>query len=119
MALGAHEVDFRFMALRTRSRRAALALGATQAVGAPTGSPIEVPLPSADGWTVADAPDGVQVDWRDDHPLFVDRTVAVMTAEGDRSGVVTFAGAEAATGSLEARIGVGAAWSSSARSAPA
>ncbi len=110
VALGAHEVDFRFMALRTRSRRAAMALGAVPAVGAPTGSTIEVPLPAGEGWRLEDAPDGVRVDWRADHPLLVDRTVAVLTADGDRGGVVTFAGGGAMD---EGRIG--AVWSSSTR----
>jgi len=127
VALGAHEVDFRFMALRTRSRRAALALRATHAVGAPTGSSIEVPLPDGRGWHVADAPDGVDVRWRDDHPLLVDRAVAVLTADADRAGVVRFAPAEDRSAEIgpemgteigvEDEVDVAAVWSSRARPA--
>lgn len=114
LAIGAHEVDFRFMALRTRSRRAAQALGPVPAVGAPTGSPIEVPLPKGLDWRVDDVPDGVEVTWRADHPLLVDHRIAVLTADADRTGVVTFAASGSAS---RDRVQVAAAWSSSARSA--
>jgi hypothetical protein len=113
VALGAAEVDFRFMALRTRSRRAALALGADRAVGAPVGSAIEVPLSDGSSWRVEGAPVGVEVGWRDDHPLFPGRSVAVLVADGERAGEVTIA---ADGGSSDPAIRVGAVWSSRARS---
>ncbi|MGZ4729830.1 MAG: DUF4031 domain-containing protein [Acidimicrobiales bacterium] len=112
LAIGAHEVDFRFMALRTRSRRAAMGLAAGQAVGAPAGSAIEVPLPG-DGWRVERAPEGVTVAWRDDHPLLVGRRVAVLCADADCGGVVSFAPGEAGDG---LGVDVAAVWSSRARS---
>ena len=112
LALGAHDVDFRFMALRTRSRRAALALGPLLAVGAPVGTSIEVPLPVGVGaWTVEHAPTGTEVAWRPDHPLLPDRTVAVLAADADCTAVVTFArDTSGATG----RVEVAAVWSSRA-----
>jgi hypothetical protein len=120
LELGAVEVDFRFMALRTRSRRAALALGSGRAVGAPVGSPIEVPLPvGAHRWHVHAAPGGMRVGWRDDHPLLPDRSVAVLTADDDRTGVVTFVPERsAADAGLPELIDVAAVWSSRARPLP-
>ncbi len=45
VALGAHEVDFRFMALRTRSRRAAMGMAATRLVT--TGPSVRRPVRSS------------------------------------------------------------------------
>ena len=121
--LGAVEVDFRFMALRTRARRAALALPgtATHAVGAPTGAPIEVPLPTGREWRVDQPPDGMTVSWIGPHPLLPGRAVAVLAADGERSGVVRFtpAAAPGAPGP-GASVEVAAVWASRAsRARPA
>ncbi len=71
-----------------------------------------MPLPTADGWRVAGAPDRVTVTWRDDHPLLAGRPIAVLSAGEDLSGVVSFArGSE-----VDAGVDVAAVWSSRARS---
>jgi hypothetical protein len=90
LAIGARSVDFRFMGRRTRARRAALKLGGDQAVGAPAGVVVEVPLPPGD-WGVLGAPRGVEVGWRADHPLLADRPVVTLAAPGELAGVVTLA----------------------------
>jgi hypothetical protein len=89
LSLGAVDVDYRFMGRRTRARRSALALGADQAVGAPAGVAVEVPLPAGD-WRLGHAPDGLDVTWRDDLALLPDRDIAVLAAPGAFAGVVTF-----------------------------
>jgi hypothetical protein len=121
IGLGAVEVDFRFMALRTRSRRAALALGHDGAVGAPVGSPIDVPLPvGSDGWHVDRPPEGVRVTWRLDHPLLPDRTVAVLSADRDRADVVRFVPTRSSRdGASAGKVEIAAVWSSRARPGPA
>jgi hypothetical protein len=93
-SLGAIDVDFRFMGRRTRARRAALRLGADQAVGAPAGTTVEVPLPAGD-WRLPHAAEGLEVAWRSDHALLPDRTVAVLAAPGAFAGIVTFEPASA------------------------
>ncbi len=100
-ALGAIEVDFRFMGRRTRARREALKLDADQAVGAPVGTAVEVPLPAGD-WGMLSAPRGVQVGWRADHPLLGEQPVATLEASAELAGVVTFAepGVASSTGAV-------------------
>jgi hypothetical protein len=96
--LGAVEVDFRFMGRRTRARRAAMKLDADRAVGAPTGVAVEVPLPAGD-WALLNAPRGVDVGWRIDHPLLAHQPVVTLAATGEVSGVVTLAEPGVADGS--------------------
>jgi Protein of unknown function (DUF4031) len=97
--LGALEVDFRFMGRRTRARREAMKLGADQAVGAPIGTAVEVPLPPGD-WGVLNVPRGVEVGWRAGHPLLADQPVVTLGATDEVAGIVTFAepGVATATG---------------------
>ena len=103
-ASSAREVDFRFMALRTRARRHRHGPRSGPGGGrGPTGSVMEVPLPESDGWRAAAVPDGVTVTWRHDHPLLVGRSVAVLSAGEERSGVVSFA-----RGSTDAAVDVAA-----------
>jgi hypothetical protein len=96
--LGALEVDFRFMGRRTRARRAAMKLDADQAAGAPVGTAMDVPLPPGD-WGVLNAPRGVEVGWRADHPLLGDQPVATLGADDEFAGIVTFAEPGVATAS--------------------
>jgi len=85
--LGAIEVDFRFMGRRTRARRAALALGADVAVGAPEGAVIEVPL-APGRWEAAASPPGVTATWADGHPLLGDCPVVRLASDRPVTGVV-------------------------------
>jgi hypothetical protein len=99
VALGAVPVDFRFMGRRTRARRAALKLDADRAVGAPTGTVVEVPLPLGD-WGVLNAPADVEVGWRTGHPLLTDQPVVTLgSAATEVAGVVTLAEPGVADGS--------------------
>ncbi len=87
VALGAVEVDFRFMGRRTRARRAALSLGADVAVGAPTDTVIEVPL--AEGrWRAKVVPDALSVSWAQGHPRLGEVAVARLASSGPASGVI-------------------------------
>jgi hypothetical protein len=87
LALGAAAVDFRFMARRTRARRAALAMGAHRAVGAPSGTSVEVPLPPG-RWVPVRTPVGLVVGLRDDHPLLPGRAVVTFASAGEHCSVV-------------------------------
>ena len=87
VALGAREVDFRFMGRRTRARRAALALGGDVAVGAPEPAVIEVPL--APGvWRATAVPSGMTVTCGHGHPRLGEVAIARLLSDGQASGVV-------------------------------
>lgn len=101
LALGATEVDFRFMARRTRARRAALSLDADVTVGAPAGSIIEVPLPEGP-WRVADAA-GLTVTSIEGRAVLAGRPVVQVGAPGPRTAVAVV---RRAGDDLAVRIGV-------------
>ena len=103
--LGAAEVDFRFMGRRTRARRAALALGADLAVGAPDPAVIEVPL-SPGAWEAVTSPPGVALGWATGHPLLGERPLVRVISPRPVSGVVTLRRDGSDDRADELRIGV-------------